>query len=172
MNHTFSYFKYLALLLIVISMSVSCQSKNSRLSASETALVKDSVTQLTSKITTDLFKNGPRAWLKYFEDAPGFFMANQGQIAFRDYHSAKVFILDTLIKNIPHIKLQWDRIRIDPLTLNFASIGAGFHEDLTDAGGKTFAFDGYFTGVAHFDGHSWKLRNLHWSIKAQDKAAD
>jgi hypothetical protein len=161
--------KYWILSLIAMSAVISCQSKRAKLSTTDTALVKDSVTLLTANIAGDISGRGPVAWLKYFENSPDFFMASDGQLALQGYKSAKTFILKTLIKTIPGIKLNWKHIRIDPLTNDWASIGADFHEDLTDATGKTLSYDGYFTGLAHYDGHNWKLRNLHWSIKAPVK---
>jgi len=158
--------KYWILSPIVVSVVISCQSNHTKLNTTETALVKDSVTLLTAKITRDISGTGPAAWLKYFENSPDFFMASDGQLALQGYKSAKTFILETLVKSIPSIKLKWSHLRIDPLTNDWASIGADFHEDLTNATGKTLPYDGYFTGLAHFDGHNWKLRNLHWSIKA------
>jgi hypothetical protein len=158
--------KYWILLLPAISLVMSCQSNRTKLSVTETALVKDSVTLLTANIARDISGKGPVAWLKYFENSPDFFMASDGQLALQGYNSAKTFILKTLVESIPDIKLKWGRLKIDPLTNDLASVGADFHEDLIDASGKTLSFDGYFTGLAHFDGHNWKLRNLHWSIKA------
>ncbi len=148
------------------SLIISCQSNHAKLSTTETARVRDSVTLLTANIARDISAKGPIAWLKYFENSPAFFMASDGQLALRGYESVKTFILKTLVQSIPDIKLKWGHLRIDPLTKDLASIGADFHEDLTDATGKTLSFDGYFTGLAHYDGHNWKLRSLHWSIKA------
>ena len=153
-------------LLFALNVFISCKSDHAQLSVTETALVKDSVTQMAANIARDISRNGPRAWLNYFEDSPGFFMANQGGLAFHDYQSARVFILNTLVKSIIHIKLRWIHLRIDPVSTDTASIGADFHEDITDAAGKTISVDGYFTGLAHNNGDKWKLRNLHWSVKS------
>lgn len=165
-NHTMPAFKYCVLLLFAISLVVSCKRNHAKLNAADRALVKDSVTNMAANIAADISKNGPRAWLNYFEDTPDFFMANEGQLVFQDHQSAKTFILNTVVKNILQIKLRWEHIRIDPLTSRLASIGADFHEDQTIASGKNLSIDGYFTGIAHYDGHRWKLRNAHWSIKA------
>ena len=119
---------------------------------------------MAANIAQDISNDGPAAWLNYFEDSPDFFMANEGQLVFKDSKTAKKFIINTLVKNIPVVKLQWDHLRIDPITSVFAAMGAGFHEDQVNSSGKKLAYDGYFTGIAHYDGHSWKLRNLHWSI--------
>ena len=168
-NYLIPVLKHWLLLLLAISMIVSCRRNHAKLSKEQSALVKDSVSQMAAKIAKDISENGPRAWLNYFEDTPDFFMANKGQLVFRDHQSAKTFILNTLVKNIPSIKLRWDNIRVDPLTARLASIGADFHEDQVTGSGKKLSYDGYFTGIAHFDGHSWKLRNTHWSIKAPNK---
>jgi hypothetical protein len=166
-NLTTPALKCCVLFLSAISLIVSCKRNHAKLSAADRALVKDSVTNMTTNIAADISKNGPRAWLNYFENTPDFFMANEGQLVFQDHQSAKTFILNTLVKNIRQIKLRWAHIRIDPLTSRLASIAADFHEDQTNASGKSLAIDGYFTGIAHYDGDCWKLRNAHWSIKAR-----
>ncbi len=162
-------FKYCTLLFLATALLFSCRRSHAKLSKEQSALVKDSVSRMAVNIAADISKNGPRAWLNYFEDTPDFFMANEGQLVFKDYQSAKIFILNTLVKNIPVIKLRWANIRIDPFTPRLASIGADFHEDQVTSTGKKLSYDGYFTGIAHYDGHRWKLRNTHWSIKAPGK---
>jgi SnoaL-like domain len=143
---------------------ISCHSNNSNLRADERSLVKDSISLMTVNITNDLSAHGPVAWLNYFEDVPDFFMAVDGEMAFMNYQSAKIFIQDTLVKTIRKINLQWSHLRIDPLTTQLASIGADFHEDLTDSTGKIIQGDGYITAIAVQTNEGWKLRNLHWSI--------
>jgi len=165
-NYLITVFIYLSALLFAICILASCKPGNAQLSAAESTQVKDSVTRLAANIAIDVSKIGPAAWLNYFEDSPDFFMANEGQLVFKDYQSAKSFILNTVVKNISVIKLKWDNIRVDALTPAIASIGADFHEDQVTSTGKTLTYDGYFTGIAHFNGHSWKLRNTHWSIKS------
>jgi hypothetical protein len=168
-NHIPQVFKYSALLLLGICLLFSCKRNHAKLSKEQSALVKDSVSRMAANIAADISKNGPRAWLNYFEDTPEFFMANEGQLVFKDYQSAKAFISNTLAKNIPVIKLRWNNMRIDPFTPRLASIGADFYEDQVTSSGKKLSYDGYFTGIAHYDGHRWKLRNVHWSIRAPGK---
>jgi hypothetical protein len=156
---------YFAAILLYISVAVSCKKNSGHFAAVENVLVKDSVTRMTTNIAKDLSAQGPIAWLDYFEKAPGFFMANDGQLALNDYPAAVSFVKTTLIKRIPKIALQWKNVKIDPLSSTFAAIGADFHENIVFSDGKTISVDGYFTGTAHFDGKRWKLRNLHWSSK-------
>src|ERR1700710_2342117 len=104
-NHVPQVFKYCALLFLVVSMLVACKRNHAKLSKEQSALVKDSVSRMAANIAADISKTGPRAWLNYFEDNPDFFMANEGQLVFKDYPSAKAFILNTLVKNISSIKL-------------------------------------------------------------------
>jgi hypothetical protein len=164
-----SRLKYWCLLIFMIGVTISCQNNHAQLSKEQSTLVKDSVAKMAANIATDISAKGAAAWLNYFEDTSGFFMASDGQLAFKDYPSAKTFTLNTLIKSMPHIKLRWEHIRIDPLTPDLALMGADFHEDITTATGNSLPFDGYFTATAHFNGHNWKLRNLHWSIKKNEK---
>ena len=161
--------KCFGLLLLVVCLNVSCKNTGAALSANESAIVKDSITTMTKNIANDLSKKGPTAWLDYFEDSPDFFMASDGQLAFKDYASAKKVILNTLVKGISKITLNWQNIRVDPLTATFANFGADFHEDLVLANGSTLTVDGYLTASAHFNGSKWKLRNMNWAIKAPEK---
>lgn len=156
---------YFGFIVLMISPAISCKNNNSKLTADESAVAKDSVTQMAAHIARDISTKGPTAWLDYFENDPGFFMASGGQIALKDYPAAKTFVRDTLPKMISKINLQWKNVKVDPLTDSFAAIGADFHEDIVMAGGATMAVDGYFTGTAHFDGIKWRLRNLNWAIK-------
>src|ERR1700733_9713998 len=103
-KHAMPAFKYCVLLLFAISLVVSCKRNPAKLNAADKALVKDSVTNMAANIAVDVSKNGPRAWLNYFEDTPDFFMANEGQLVFQDYQSSKTFILNTVVKNILQIK--------------------------------------------------------------------
>ena len=126
--------------------------------------VKDSVQKMANSIAQSISQQGPVAWLQYFENAPDFFMASEGKLVFPNYDTAKNFITNTLVKLIRKIELRWGDVRINPLTNDLASMAATFHEDLTDAAGKTTPQDGYFTGLAHHTTHGWKLLNAHWSV--------
>jgi len=152
------------LILVIISLAVACRPNISALDAKESNIVRDSVHQMTVSLVNDLSTHGPIAWLNYFEENPDFFMASDGQLPFKDYQSGKSFIENTLVKNIVKINLQLNQLRIDPLTSGLASIGASFHEDLTDSAKKIISVDGYFTALAKQTNRGWKFRNLHWSI--------
>jgi hypothetical protein len=152
--------------LISLLLMISCQNNNVRLTAEESAAVKESVTQLAANISMDLTSKGPAAWVNYFENDPGFFMASNGMLVFKDYKTAKTFTLDTVAKKFKKINLSWKNLKIDPLTATYASFGADFHEDIVLANGKALAADGYFTATAHFDGTRWKLRNMNWAMKS------
>jgi len=160
---------YCGMILFTISLFISCKNNSDRLTGDKEAVVKDSVSLMAMNISKDISAKGPIAWLTYFENAPGFFMANDGQLALKDYPTAVSFVKGPLIKLMPKISLQWKNVKVDPLSASLAAIGADFHEDITMSGGKTLSVYGYFTGTAHFDGKSWKLRNLHWSSKQPEK---
>ena len=162
---------YCAVLLFTILFFAACKSNHEYLTPIQTADVKDSVTLLTTNVARDIKQKGPAAWLNYFDDSPQFFMADEGQLAFKNYSSAKSFILNTLVKSIKKIDLHWKNRRIDVLTTNIASIGADFHEDITFANGQTLPSDGYLTATAVFNGTTWKFRDLHWSIQKANNAS-
>jgi len=158
--------KNLSFLLLTMCLAISCENSRRHVDFPENSpIVKDGATMLMTFIERDISAKGPVAWLDYFENAPGFFMATDGNLAFKNYPSAKTFILDTLVKNITKINLRWANLKVDPLATDLASVGANFHEELTGRNGKTNSVDGYFTGTAAFTKKGWKLKNLHWSIK-------
>jgi hypothetical protein len=127
------------------------------------APVFDSVNRMMQGIARDITAKGPSAWLIYFKDSPDFFMVSDGKMAFQDHESARLFIENTLVKNISHISLSWSHIRIDSLTPALASAGAEFHEEISDPAGKMTPYDGYFTAIVERTDRGWQLRNTHWS---------
>ena len=163
-NRLMQGFGYGGLAVLAISLVISCQEDNSAQNITKGELVKDSVSGMMANIASDITNNGPSAWLNYFEDTTSFFMASDGQLAFQNHQSAKLFIEGTLVKSIRHINLHWFHLRIDSLTPRLATIGADFQEELTDTAGKIVAPNGYFTGLAEQTNHGWRLRNAHWSI--------
>jgi hypothetical protein len=154
----------LIILICWIFYFCSCSEYTDSLSQKQNSIVRINVTQLVESIAKNVSDKGPVAWLFYFEDSPDFFMASEGQLKFENKESAAIFINNTLIHSISKIKLQWNTIRIDPLTRKLAGIGSFFHEDIVSSDGKKVHVDGYFTGIAHLTSHGWKLRNAHWSV--------
>ena len=146
------------------ALLIACQGKKGTLSLTEKEVVKDSVIQMADNIMKDISTKGPAAWVDYFEDDPGFFMASGGVLSFKSYKVGKTYTLDTVAKAFSKISLGWKNYRIDALTTDYASFGADFHEDITLAGGKQMSVDGYVTATAHFDRKRWKLRNMNWAI--------
>ena len=137
--------------------------------APQSSAVKDGVGQMAAAIARDVSSDGPVAWLRYFADTTAFFMASDGQLVFPDHSSSVKFINEVLVKQIRHIHLKWNNLRIDSLTPVMALMGSDFHEDLTYSTGKTVLTEGYFTGIAQQGPKGWQLRNAHWSIKHTGK---
>jgi hypothetical protein len=145
-------------------LNLACGSQSFPQQTKTGELVSDSVRQMTIRLTNDLAKKGPAAWLDYFDKGPDFFMASDGQLVFKDYPSARLFIENNLVKTIRKINLQFSSLRIEPLNDQLASLGSEFHEELTDTSGKILSVDGYITALAVSSGDGWKFRNLHWSL--------
>ena len=142
---------------------ISCGNHTETYTSNEFGIVRDSVQIMAESIAKDVSREGPAAWIRYFENTPDFFMASEGRLVFPNNDSATNFIRNTLVKSISKIELHWNSIRIDPLSTKLAGISAGFHEDITDNTGKKISEDGYFTGIAEQTSQGWKLRNAHWS---------
>lgn len=152
------------ILLSSVFYFISCSNHSLQLSSRQVSDVRDSASKMTQSIAASVSRQGPVAWLQYFEDTSAFFMASAGQLVFPNNDSAKNFINNKLVNMISKIQLQWHDIRIQPLTIHLAEIGASFHEDITDSTGKTISQNGYFTGLAHQTPKGWKLLNAHWSM--------
>ena len=156
---------FVYVLIPVICLIASCEQAGKSLVTEQQIKVKTAVQHLTDSIAADITRDGPIAWLKYFNDSPDFFMIADGQMVFKDYTAADKFIKTTLIKTIAKIDLKWSDTRIDALAPGMAVIASGFHESITDRQGKTTPYDGYFTAMAQQTAGGWRLRNAHWSIK-------
>jgi ketosteroid isomerase-like protein len=155
------------LYLAGISMLLcSCHSVTPpKLSASSAREVDRGVRQMAAAIARDVAAGGPNAWLRYFADERGFFMANNGNLQFSSFEDAKTF-LATFSAGIAHLELTWVDIRVDPLAAGLAVMAAGYRETFTDTGGHVRQFAGYFTGLAVQTDTGWKLRDAHWSSPA------
>jgi hypothetical protein len=152
------------ILISGILLLAACHTKTLVPESKEPGPVKDSVRLLLTNLQNGLSQQGPIVWLNYFDQSPDFYMATEGQIAFKDYPVAKQFIETILIKKISTIHLTFNQLRIDSLSTALAVIGTGFHEDLTDSTGLITHSDGYLTALARQTADGWKLENLHWSI--------
>jgi hypothetical protein len=108
-------------------------------------------------------KDGPTAWLEYFDDSSAFFMAVNGAMAFPSAAVARDGTR-SFAATIQHIELKWgDDMRVDPLTPELAVVGAKWHEVQIDKAGHRVEESGYFTGVVESKQHQWKFRDAHWS---------
>jgi hypothetical protein len=142
----------------------ACRSKDTvSLDQRQVLAIQDSVRSLSISIARDITREGPNAWLSYFERSPHFFMASEGALAFPNNDSADTFVhgLSTWVRSI---ELSWSDLRIDPLTADIAVMAASFHEVLTDTSGHKISEEGYFTAIAEQTSGRWLLRNAHWSI--------
>jgi hypothetical protein len=162
-NQTIANFKYWLLALPALAIIFSCNYSKPQLTPDEIGHVQGKVNKLMNSIATDVSAKGPGVWLNYLQDTSYFFMADNGQLAFKDYKSATKFVQDTLVKSMPKVNLKWSNIRIDPLTDNIACVGAEYHEDVTDTAAKVSSLNGYFTATVVQVNDEWKLRNMHWS---------
>ncbi|MDB4911743.1 MAG: hypothetical protein JWO39_2566 [Gemmatimonadetes bacterium] len=131
--------------------------------ASTTESQKQGITAMTDSIASDLRANGPNAWLRYFEQSPGFFMASDGSMAFPSNDSATKAVR-TIAVVLKHADLKWGALRIDSLSPGMAQLAVPFDESLVDSAGNETKISGYFTGLAQRGEAGWKLRNAHWSI--------
>lgn len=145
---------------------ISCRNKGETYTSNLFSVVRDSVQIMAGSIAKDVSREGPVAWLRYFENTPGFFMASEGRLVFPNYDSATNFTKNTLVKSMSKIELHWNNIHIDPLTTTLAGMSAAYHEDITYYDGRKIPYDGYFTGIAEQTSDGWKLRNAHWSTIA------
>jgi|HubBroStandDraft_6_1064221.scaffolds.fasta_scaffold48207_2 hypothetical protein len=129
----------------------------------DTAAVQQDVRSFLAAVARDVTQEGPIAWSRYFEDTPPFFMAVNGQVAFSSGEAAKQGI-PQVARSFKRIQLEWGADpRIDPLTREFAVVGAPWREVLTDSADHTVTQTGYFSAVAEYHDRRWQFRNVHWS---------
>jgi hypothetical protein len=148
-------------LLLAVLLGAGCGSRQP--DAARLAAVKRDVESFMRSVAEGVTKEGPAAWRNYLENSPAFLMAADGRLEFADGAAAQAAIPD-LVRTFRKIELQWgDGLRVDPLSEDFAAIGAPWHELLTPAEGNPVDVSGYFTAVADRRGGRWQFRNAHWS---------
>lgn len=132
------------------------------LTAARASAIDTAVRALMSSVARDVTQEGPLAWLKYFETAPSFFMAVNGQMAFPNRAAADEGT-QSFARTISHIELEWSDVRVDPLTPEFALVASPWHERQVDVAGRRVEEGGFFTGVAEYRDGQWQFRDAHWS---------
>lgn len=131
--------------------------------STEDYAVQQAVRSLMQTVAQDVTRNGPLAWLKYFDTGPEFFMAVNGQMAFPNRAAAEEGTRK-FAQTISHIELKWgDDLRVDPLTTHLAAIAVSWREIHVDTAGHRVDEMGYFTGLAEYRDGRWQFRNAHWS---------
>jgi hypothetical protein len=135
------------------------------LSAPEAARIAREVVAFAETVARDVTGEGPSAWRRHFSESPAFFMAVDGQLAFRDSETATRGI-EEASRAIPHIELHWQALRVDPLTQDLAMLASPYLEVQVDRAGHRTEERGFFSGLAEHRAGRWQFRNAHWSSLA------
>lgn len=131
--------------------------------SSQAGATESSVRTFMALVAHDVTREGPLAWLRYFDDSPAFFMAVNGQLAFPDSNAAKVGTRE-FARRIQRIELNWGQdLRVDPLSERLAVVVGSWQEIQTDTAGHRVEEHGIFTGLVEFRNGRWRFRNAHWS---------
>jgi hypothetical protein len=158
------YWKWASVAVGIICIGCISQRLGSpAVSAERAAEIQREVQEFAATVAHDVTQDGPAAWRKHFSESPAFFMASEGNLQFPDSASAIAGIQE-LKRTIKHLELQWSNVRVDPLTPDLASMGAGWHEVADLADGKRVESSGYFTGIVEHRSGGWQFRNAHWSV--------
>lgn len=165
MKNFVNLFRASCLLTVAYMVFISCQNKNGQVNEKELLAVRDSVTQVANNIAKAVSAKGPIAWLDYFENAPGFFMASDGALVFGSYAEGRSKIIKSINRAFASISLKWESYKIDPFTKDYAAFGAAFKEDIVLVNKQQMAISGYVTATVHFDGTRWRIRNMNWAIR-------
>ena len=168
-QYRYTFIPVCTIILIVTFLFIlsACRAGNSdSLDQAQAASVKDSVNRLAANVQHDVSQEGPKAWLRYFDKSPDFFMASGGKLVFPNYDSAVTFV-KWFASTGRSIKLTWSDLKIDPLSSDLAVLRAYWFEVITDSSGNRTPSEGYFTGIVKYTPVGWKFRNLHWSIAGQ-----
>jgi len=131
--------------------------------ANTTESQRQGITAMMDSIAGDLRAQGPNAWLRYFDNNAGFFMASDGVMEFPNNDSANK-AMHTIAAVLHRADLTWGALRVDSLSPSLAQVATPFRETMVDSAGKETKISGYFTALAHRGEDGWKLRNAHWSI--------
>jgi hypothetical protein len=114
-------------------------------------------------VADSVTRDGPTAWIKYFDTSPAFFMVVNGQMAFPNIAVAQEGTAK-FAQNVRHIELKWaDDLRVDPLTNEFAVVAVSWSEIQLDTTGHSVTETGYFTGLVEYRKGQWQFRDAHWS---------
>ncbi len=152
--------------LLLALLLAGCQERGAApFDAAARAHTEAAVRAFMATVAADVSREGPAAWQREFADGPEFFMAANGQLAFKD-GAALASGLTEVIRAMPQIALRFgDDLRIVPLTAQLALIGASYREEQTDSQGHQHLDRGYFTAVARERGGRWQLTGVHWSSR-------
>jgi hypothetical protein len=162
---------WLSLLAVAALLLPGCARRASgerpaELSPARRDVIAASVREFAARVASDVTHDGPIAWRSYFSDAPSFFMAVNGQLAFASGAQARAALPD-IAHAFRHIELQWGADqRVDALTPELAVFASSWREELTDSQGGRTQQAGYFTGIVERHGGGWRFRNAHWSASA------
>jgi hypothetical protein len=133
------------------------------LSAADSSQVRQEVRSFMKSVAHDVTREGPRAWSRYFDDSPAFFMAVNGQMVFSSGMAARDGI-PKVAQMFRRIDLNWgNELRIDPLTRRLALVAVPWREVLTDSAGHVMKQAGFFTAIAEYRNGRWQFRDVHWS---------
>lgn len=155
-------------LLLVAATLLACRERPAAMRDDPGAGPPESaVPALAESIRIDLSRNGPRAWLRYFERSPSFYMASEGKVVFPGYAAAES-AMAAFAPTVRAMDLRWLDLRVEPLGPGAATLRSSFDETITDTGGHVTRFSGYVSGIAVRGDSGWKLRSLHWSLTPAD----
>jgi hypothetical protein len=133
------------------------------LSAADSLQVRQEVRSFMKSVAHAVTREGPRAWSRYFDDSPAFFMAVNGQMVFSSGMAARDGI-PKVAQMFRRIDLNWgNEVRIDPLTRRLALVAVPWREVLTDSAGHVMKQAGFFTAIAEYRNGGWQFRDVHWS---------
>jgi hypothetical protein len=135
------------------------------------AAIGESARSFMRTVAHDVTQEGPLAWLKFFDNGPGFFMVVNGQLAFPNAAAAKEGT-QNFAHTINRLDLTWgDDLRVDPLTAELAVVAASWREIQVDKAGHRIEETGYFTGLAEYRDGRWRFRDAHWSAPISPPSA-
>jgi hypothetical protein len=153
------------------SASLAGSAELQSLTPARAAAIDESARTFMHTVAFDVTKEGPLAWLKFFNTGPEFFMAVNGQLAFPNTAAAKEGT-QNFARTMNRIDLTWgDDLRVDPLTAELAVVATSWREIQVDKAGHRTEETGYFTGLAEYRDGRWRFRDIHWSAPVSPPSA-
>lgn len=140
----------------------ACQ-KAHKLSASEKEAISSSVQQMLKDYCADIKASGLLAEFKYLDESPEFFWVPPGYSSWLSFDSVAAILKQRALA-YRSIDNQWETLRVDPLTQEYATYTGKLKGITIDTAGSVVEYALLETGIVVKRKEGWKLLRGHSSV--------